>query len=234
MEVPRGAGLGMLVSALIEEWDMKDVFVSFNRADRSWADWIAWILDEAGYQIVYQPWDFRPGANFVLEMHKAASETLKTVIVLSDNYLKAEYTNPEWAVAFAEDPRGEKRKLIPIRVSDCHPTGLLKPLIHADLVGSTQDEAKIAVLNAVSNDLRIKPSEAPIFPGVQSGVLNYPGVPVLSEGPKASSSGRVLTIWMEKLEFLREHEALANDAAQKFTLRKQIEEALRRIQDLRG
>jgi hypothetical protein len=34
---------------------MKDFFVSFNSADRAWADWIAWTLEEAGYQAAYQP-----------------------------------------------------------------------------------------------------------------------------------------------------------------------------------
>ena len=88
---------------------MKDFFVSFNSADRAWADWIAWTLEEAGYQVVYQPWDFRAGGNFVLEMQKASSETRKTVVVLSDNYLQADYTQPEWAAAFVQDPRGESR-----------------------------------------------------------------------------------------------------------------------------
>lgn len=85
-----------LEGELAKESAVKDFFVSFNSADKDWADWIAWTLEEAGYQVVYQPWDFQPGGNFVLEMQKAASETRKTVVVLSDNYLKAEYTQPEW------------------------------------------------------------------------------------------------------------------------------------------
>jgi hypothetical protein len=46
----------------------------------------------------------------------------------------------------------------------CSPTGLLKPLIFADLVGLSQDEAKQAVLTAVA-DGRPKPAQAPAFPG---------------------------------------------------------------------
>jgi hypothetical protein len=42
---------------------MKDFFVSYNRADRDWAEWIAWQLEEAGYSVVIQDWDFRPGEN---------------------------------------------------------------------------------------------------------------------------------------------------------------------------
>jgi tetratricopeptide (TPR) repeat protein len=158
---------------------MKDLLVSFNSADRAWADWIAWTLEEAGYRVVYQPWDSRPGGNFVLEMQKAASETRKTVIVLTDNYLKADYTQPEWAAAFVQDPRGDHRALIPLRVAPCSPTGLLKPLIYADLVGLPAGAAKAAVLNAVSDD-RPKPAQPPAFPGTAphpaSPAPAYPGL----------------------------------------------------------
>ncbi|MCH8289827.1 toll/interleukin-1 receptor domain-containing protein, partial [Candidatus Poribacteria bacterium] len=37
---------------------MRDFFVSYNRADRAWAEWIAWHLEEAGYTVVIQAWDF--------------------------------------------------------------------------------------------------------------------------------------------------------------------------------
>jgi hypothetical protein len=55
-----------------------------------------WTLEDAAYSAVIQAWDFRPGANFILEMHKAAEQTQKTILVLSEDYLKAEFTKPEW------------------------------------------------------------------------------------------------------------------------------------------
>jgi len=223
---------------------MKDFFVSFNSADRPWADWISWTLEEAGYQVVYQHWDFRPGANFILEMQKAADGTRKTVVVLTDNYLQADYTQSEWAAAFVDDPRGDQRKLIPLRVEPCKPTGLLKPLIFADLVGLTQDEAKNAILTAVS-DNRPKPDKAPAFPGATRSIRDvpsfslppaYPGAPepaspdVRGRGPQS----RALALWTEKLAFLEEQEALAVDPAQKFSLKKQIEEAREKVREQGG
>ncbi|MDX2213331.1 MAG: toll/interleukin-1 receptor domain-containing protein [Oculatellaceae cyanobacterium bins.114] len=53
----------------------KDFFVSYNRHDKTWAEWVAWILEEAGYTVVIQAWDFRPGGNFVLDMQRAASSS---------------------------------------------------------------------------------------------------------------------------------------------------------------
>jgi hypothetical protein len=218
---------------------MKDFFVSFNITDRAWADWIAWTLEEAGYEVAYQPWDFRPGGNFVLEMQRAASETRKTVVVLSDNYLRAEYTQPEWAAAFVQDPRGEDRKLIPLRVAPCSPTGLLKPLIFADLVGLTQEEAKQNVLTAVADD-RPKPKQAPAFPGAAPAQAHTSPAPAYPGGRPAqatpapgggSPQNRVLALWKEKLTFLEEQEAIAVDPAQKSALKKQIEEARGKIRE---
>ncbi len=41
--------------------DPPDVFVSYNRADRAWAEWIAWTLEEQGFEAIVQAWDIRPG-----------------------------------------------------------------------------------------------------------------------------------------------------------------------------
>ncbi|MBV5337401.1 MAG: toll/interleukin-1 receptor domain-containing protein, partial [Deltaproteobacteria bacterium] len=34
----------------------KDFFISYTGADKNWAEWIAWQLEEAGYQVVIQAW----------------------------------------------------------------------------------------------------------------------------------------------------------------------------------
>ena len=81
-------------------------------------------------------------------------------------------TQPEWAAAFARDPQGQERVLIPIRVKKCKPEGLLKTIIYVDLVNLSQAEARGAILGAFSD--RAKPSKAPAFPGRQPPVA-YPG-----------------------------------------------------------
>lgn len=40
---------------------MQDFFVSYTQADRQWAEWIAWELEEVGFTTVLQAWDFPPG-----------------------------------------------------------------------------------------------------------------------------------------------------------------------------
>ena len=141
---------------------MTSFFVSYNRADKAWAEWIAWTLEDAGYTTIIQAWDFRPGGNFVLDMHQAAMDADKTLVVLSEDYLNAEFTQPEWAAAFADDPRSLDRKIIPIRVRECQPSGLLRPIVYVDLIDLAANAARQAILNALPE--RLKPDSEPPFP----------------------------------------------------------------------
>lgn len=142
---------------------MKDFFISYNKADKSWAEWIAWKLEQAGYTVIIQAWDFRPGENFVLKMQKALQTTNKMVMVLSEEYLKSSFTAAEWAAVFASDPDAKERKLVPVRVRECKPDGLLGPLIYVDIVDLSESDAEAALLGAFAE--RAKPETSPKFPG---------------------------------------------------------------------
>lgn len=145
---------------------MRDFFISYNRADKSWAEWIAWTLEDAGYSVIIQAWDFRPGGNFVLDMHRATEEAQKTIVVLSQDYLNAAYTQSEWAAAFLQDPLSLKRKLVPIRVKECKPDGILKAIVYVDLVRLSEQEAVETVLSAFQD--RAKPPQKPRFPSANA------------------------------------------------------------------
>jgi hypothetical protein len=96
-------------------------------------------------------------------MQKAAEKAERTIAVLSPAYLRAPFPAPEWAAAFADDPQGLHRKLVPVRVAVCEPTGLLKPLVYIDLVGLNEDTAATALLRGVEPG-RVKPAAVPDFP----------------------------------------------------------------------
>lgn len=153
---------------------MRDFFISYNKADRSWAEWIAWHLEKAGFTSFLQAWDFRPGSNFVLEMQKATTEAKRTIAVLSDSYLGALYTLPEWAAAFAQDPTGEKGILLPVRVQECEMVGLLSQIIYIDFVGLEETDAMQRLLEGI-NRSRVKPTSAPGFPKTIARPRHFPG-----------------------------------------------------------
>jgi len=156
---------------------MEEFFISYNKADREWAEWIAWQLEEAKYSTVLQAWDFRPGSNFVLEMQRASAEAQRTIAVLSPDYLAAPYTQPEWAAAFARDPTGEKGALLPVRARECDLKGLLSQIVYIDLVGLDETAAKERLLAGARFE-RAKPTAAPTFPGkAVRAVLERPRFP---------------------------------------------------------
>src|SRR5918993_3136760 len=122
----------------------RDFFVTFTRADRTWATWVAWVLEEAGYSVFFQDWDFQ--GNFVLEMDRAHTQSRRTVAVLSPDYLASRFAASEWAARFAQDATSEHDLLIPVRVRPCELRGLRAQIVYLDLVGYSEEEARRKLL----------------------------------------------------------------------------------------
>lgn len=151
----------------------KDFFVSYSSLDKEWAEWIAYQLEENGYTTVIQAWDWGAGNNFIWEMQNAARTCERTIIVLSPAFLGAIYTQPEWTQAFRRDPTGEKRLLIPIRVSECELEGFFGPLVYIDFLKEKPPEVSDLrnhlikeLLDGVKVD-RKKPTTEPPVPSLR-------------------------------------------------------------------
>ncbi len=158
----------------------KDFFISYNKADADHAVWIAHELEVAGYSTIIQAWDFRPGNNFVLMMDEALKIAEHTIGVLSPDYFTSGFAMAEFAATFAEDPTGEMRKFIPIRVRSCEVEGLLRSIIYLDLVGLSEPDAREALLEVAKCDpaaARI-PGKCPkwlkVFRGTLPKIWNIP------------------------------------------------------------
>ncbi len=146
---------------------MKDFFISYTAKDRQWAVWIAWQLESAGFTTDIQAWDFVAGSDFVEEMNRAAKDAHRTIAVLSPDYFKSGFGASEWHAAYAKDPVGRDRKLIPVRVRECEVEALLGVRVYIDLVGKEKSEAKDELLRhirAVVESKRLKPDAEPDFP----------------------------------------------------------------------
>jgi hypothetical protein len=144
----------------------KDLFISYTEADRAWAEWIAWQLEAAGHSVVLQVWDFGPGSNFVLEMHRAATDAQRTLLVVSESSLASPPVRAEWAARLRQDFAGEGRLLLPVRIEACDIEGLLGPIVYVDLVGLDEARAAAALRAGVATGRR-KPKTPPGFPGAR-------------------------------------------------------------------
>lgn len=129
--------------------EMYDFYISYSAVDTPWAIWIANILAEQGLS-VYILTNNRSG-NFVQSMDEGLKQSRRIIAVLSPSYLKAKFAQPEWQSAFARDPDGTEGILVPIRVEECNPTGLLAQVIYLDLAYKSKEEAEVALLEYLSS-----------------------------------------------------------------------------------
>jgi hypothetical protein len=151
-----------------------DFFVSYTQADRAWAEWIAWTLEEDEHRVLVQAWDFVAGGNWIQSMQEGVQLTERTIAVLSDAYLKSEYGTAEWQAAWREDPVGAQRKLLPVRVGDCDRPGLLGSVNSIDVFGMDEAKARARLRRdvAAALDGRTKPKTAPPFPGAGRAITS--------------------------------------------------------------
>ncbi len=126
---------------------MEDFFISYNKADKHWTSGIGDWLDQASYSTIIQERDFPAGSNFMSEMHGALQRAKRLLLVLSPDFLAAKFPEAEWTAALASDPTEENRTVVPVRVRECQPDGLLKPIVYIDLVGLSAGDARKRLLD---------------------------------------------------------------------------------------
>jgi tetratricopeptide (TPR) repeat protein len=144
----------------------KDFFISYRDSverDKAWAEWIAWKLEEAGYQAVIQAWDSPAGSEFIAWMNRALKEAERVVLVLSPEYFESRYTEAEWTAAFNDLLRGTTASLLPFRVVRFAVEALLGAIACTDLFDISEEEARERLLLAVGKGRR-KPKKAPPLP----------------------------------------------------------------------
>ena len=151
----------------------KDFFISYTGADVAWAEWVAQTLEDAGYKTILQAWDFRPGDNFIQRMDQALTGADRVVALLSAAYFASEYTRDEWTAALVR-ARGERDRLLPVRIEVCEPPPLLADRVYLDLVGLDEQAATARLLAGVQRGRAKRRVGFPDTRGAGGGV-SFPG-----------------------------------------------------------
>lgn len=166
-----------------------DFFISYTGADSAWAEWVAWQLKNAGYQVFLQKWHIAPGHDFVHKMQDGLGRAHRVLPILSHAYVSSsEFGEAEWRKFFRDDPSGVGRKIIPVRVTDVEPPELLSTRVYIELLNRTEEQAKEALLAGVSDHFG-EPSSVPPYPG-------EPPPPFPSSLPPAQAPTAVHTVDM--------------------------------------
>jgi len=127
---------------------MADFFISYNAADFKKAEWIAWILREAGYAVRFAHWEIGVGGDIAQWMERALQDCKAMICVASPDYLKpqAKYSALERAAMLWQDVDGMQRRLIFVKVRPCDLPVIFGPRLYIDFGGASRDQAKERLL----------------------------------------------------------------------------------------
>jgi serine/threonine protein kinase len=126
----------------------KHFFISYSRADRERAIWVATCLQEAGYSVLLPPVDFRLGFIFRNEMQKAFAQAERMLVAFSPTYLTALKSRSAGLSVFKRAVTQKQGRVLSICVRD-HDS-LLEELSgivnYIDLTGENESMARAVLL----------------------------------------------------------------------------------------
>ncbi|HPA21320.1 MAG TPA: toll/interleukin-1 receptor domain-containing protein [Verrucomicrobiae bacterium] len=171
-----------------------DFFISYNAADKLWADGLGNWLDQALFTSVSQSQDFVAGSNFVSEMNTALQRARRVLAIVSPDYFAARFPEAEWTAAFARDPTGSQRTLILVRVRECEIPPLLRPLVYIDLCGLSVAHAQEKFITEIMATLASRRAprrrKSPSVSGPMTGAQPGGGVHQVASGNRNVQVGR--------------------------------------------
>ena len=127
-----------------------DYFVAYHAADQEWAEWIGELLEEAGYTVELQSYDYWARSSMILEMFAVSAIADATIALLSPEFLAENLDRPEWQAAHAQDPNGAQGILIPVRVRECDVEAVLPGVRYVDLVGLGEEDTGKKLLDGIT------------------------------------------------------------------------------------
>jgi hypothetical protein len=108
---PAGAAAG--ASPWRVSGERTDFFISHAGRDTAWAEWLAWQLQQAGYTVELDVWDWAPGEDFVARMQTALESADRLLAVCTKAYFTSVFGGAELRAAFARQAAG---RIVPVLV----------------------------------------------------------------------------------------------------------------------
>lgn len=158
----------------------RDFFVSHASPDQAWAEWVAVRLEQSGYRVELDVWDWTAGQDFVTAMETALRRARRVIAVYSEEYFKRPFASVEHRTAFSHASKAGEPRLIPILIEPCEIPELYQTLIRIDLINVDEATASRRLLQGVAVGRRSRPYEVTypgavdVLPMAQSGT-SYPG-----------------------------------------------------------
>ncbi|MFJ3284978.1 FxSxx-COOH system tetratricopeptide repeat protein [Streptomyces sp. NPDC086669] len=158
------------------------LFISHAGADLAWAEWVAWQLQDAGYDVELDSWHWGAGDNVIVRMDEALAARRMVALFSAAYFERRRWTTEEWTAVVAG-----REGLVPVRLDDATAPPMLRALKAPALFGMDEEAARQALLAAVAGPVGV-PAVRPRFPGDDE-----PGSHSRSTGPRLP--GTLPRVW---------------------------------------
>src|SRR3954452_53483 len=148
-----------------------DFFISHAGRDTGWAEWLAWQLQQAGYSVELDVWDWAPGQDFVARMEAALERADRLLAVCTEAYFASAFGGAELRAAFARQAAVEGR-IVPVLIEPVILPPLYAPLISLDLTGLDEAAAAARLRERLAGG---RPTGPPPFPREEAPSGDRPG-----------------------------------------------------------
>lgn len=138
-----------------------DFFISYAFPDNLWAEWIASVLETAGFSVFLDSNVQQKSGNFVSGIANIVGNSSSILVLVSKAYVEKPDASEEWFTSLLS-PEGDRR-VIPIFLDNTQAPGLLRGRVGVELAGLSEEEAKETLLSALT-PRRSKPASVPLFP----------------------------------------------------------------------
>ncbi|MBQ9347038.1 MAG: TIR domain-containing protein, partial [Oscillibacter sp.] len=141
--------------------EVRDFFISYNKANAERAWWIADTLKRNGYSVYIQAADCAPSTRFTQWMDEAITQSRGFLAVWSGDYERSDYCKDELNAAYVREKNLKKAggiyPILPLRVENMAvENSLFAGVVRVDLLSRNEAENRSALLDAVGK-LRLAP-----------------------------------------------------------------------------
>jgi TIR domain-containing protein/tetratricopeptide repeat protein len=148
-----------------------DFFISHAGRDTGWAEWLAWQLQQAGYTVELDVWDWAPGEDFVSRMSAALESADRLLAVCTETYFTSAFGGAELRAAFTWHA-GAAGRIVPVLVEPVTLPPLYASLIRLDLTGLDEATAAARLRARLAGG---RPTTTPPFPRAGPAPTDKPG-----------------------------------------------------------